>query len=104
MYHNLIFTEYQAKTALTTDCYLKKYLQQVAKEDRTVDTAGEFLKNHYDQFRKEVAKIGINMLHLHNLSEEVSEVVLENNSWAISKLFIEVMNASSDKPFIATKI
>jgi hypothetical protein len=104
MDNNQVFTEYQAKITVVAELYLSKYLQQVPKESRTLDTAGEFLKSHNDQFRKEVAAIGVDMLHNHGLSKEAQQVILENNSWAVSKLFVEVMNASADKPFLATKV
>ena len=101
---NLIFIEYQAKVSFVTDNYLNKYLQKTTKENRTVDTAKEFLSTYSDKFREEIASIGVNMIHNHGLTKEVEEVVLGNNSWAISKLFVEVMNTSTDNPIFDTKI
>ncbi len=99
-----IFTEYQALITVTADKYLNLYIQQVPKENRSLETAGDFLTKHDQQFRREVARIGVDMLHDHGLSKEVQQVILEYNSWAISKLFVEVMNASAEKPFLETKI
>ncbi len=100
---NLIFTEYQTRVSFVADSYLNKYLQQVAKEKRTIDTAGEFVKTHDTEYRNAIAGIGVDMLH-NQLNKEVQEIVLENNKWAISKLFVEVMNASIDKPLFGTEI
>ena len=104
MNKNIVFIEYQAITSNITDAYLEKYLQQVAKENRTVNTAGEFLKIHDEQFREKIASTFVNIIARHKCTEEVKKALLEHNKWAIGKLAVEVMNASTDKPILGTII
>ena len=104
MNKNIILIEYQAITSNITDAYLAKYLQQVAKENRTVDTAGEFLKIQDEQFREKIASAFVNVIARHRCSQEVQKALLEHNKWAIGKLAVEVMNASTDKPTLGTMI
>ncbi|RAI96982.1 hypothetical protein LX64_05182 [Chitinophaga skermanii] len=99
-----ILTEYKAKIEVVTQQFLNAYLAEVPKDNRTIDTAGAFLGKHNDSFRKAVATIGVDMLHNHGLGPEVQQVVLENNSWAVAKLFVEVMNASSSVPLFGSKL
>ena len=104
MHNNQPFLEYEAQIAILTDSYVTKYFQKVAKENRNPETAYEFLKNNQEQFRDAVAKITVDMLHNNTHNEEFQKAILEKNSFAISKLTVEVNNASTDNPYYATKI
>lgn len=104
MYNNQPFLNYEAQITILTDSYLAKYFQKIAKENRNQETANEFLKNNQEQFRDAVAKITVGMIHNNINNEEFQKEILEKNSWAISKLAVEVNNASTDNPRWATKI
>ncbi|GGA92372.1 hypothetical protein [Puia dinghuensis] len=101
---NEYLVEYQAKINTVTFKYLESFKAEVSKDKRTFDTASEFLNKHNGTFRSEVAGVGVDLLHSHGLNPEAVKVVIENNGWAVSKLFVEVMNEGMGRQVFATNI
>jgi hypothetical protein len=100
----LILNEYKTKIEALTNGYLKKLISEIPEENRNIERAREFLSKYYDEYRRAVARIGVDMLHNHDLSEEAKQVVLEKNGSAIAKLFTEVANLSLGSKYFGTDL
>ena len=93
---NVLLNEYKLKIDDLVNLYLNKFKEQVSKNNRNLESASAFMNNYYRQYRQEVARIGVDMLHESNLSKDMLSILLEKNTYAISKLYTEIMNLISD--------
>jgi hypothetical protein len=97
MSNEIIYTKYEVLIQNACDKYVQLYKQQYPQE-RTMDTAKEFMDKYYENYRKDVAGIGVDCMHEAGMTNETSVKIINQNAWSIGKLFSEIMKLSSDFP------
>src|ERR1035437_7660696 len=97
MQNEVLYTKYEVAIQHICDKYVNEYKNNFPDE-RTMDTAKQFMDNHYDKYRKEVAQTAVDIMHEAGIASEVSAKILNQNSLTIGKLFSEIMKLSSDLP------
>ena len=90
---NNLYSEYEIKIELICSRYVGMYKNEFP-EERTFDTAKEFMDREYEKYRKEVARVGIDIMHASGLNSDLSKKIINQNAWSIGKLFTDVMNLS----------
>ena len=93
--------KYKALTQQSLDKYMSMY-REAHPQNRDIETARVFMDEHYEDYRKEVARIAIDTMHEAGISNhELNKQIVEHNPSSIGALFGEIMrdslNQSSSK-------
>lgn len=92
----LLFTEYKVLVKNTLDKYMTNYKVKYP-ETRNFDSAKEFMDENYDSYRKEIAGICVDMMHVAGIGDKPAIIkIINQNKISIGALFGEIMNDAID--------
>lgn len=87
-----LLVKYEVLVKDSLDKYVRAYKLKYP-DSRNIDTAKEFMEENYDSYRREVAGIGIDIIHEAGLgNNEVARQIIDKNRFSIGALFGEIMN------------